>query len=358
MTDSRSTLSRRRFLLTTAALATSVAGLSACNASAGSGDPATGGSPAPAAKGVEEGAYPVTINHKYGSTIIESAPQRVVTVGLKEQDDCVALGVVPVGSTTWFDLGTSKLFGPWAQPALAGAPEPTVLTDADGIQFEKVAALQPDLIIGVYSGITKGDYDKLSKLAPTVAPLKEYEEWGVPWDAEATVVGQALGRPQQMAGLVADAKRRVQTVKDANSEFAGKTALADTPWEGVFVYGSQDPRCRLLTDLGFSLPADLDKVTKSAWGGDLSDESVDLLDVDAVVWLVEGNGRKDIEANKAYTSLAVHKEGREVFTQPGDNVYEAFSLMTVLSIGYLVEELGPRLKNAVDGDPSTSTEPS
>ena len=89
---------------------------------------------------------------------------------------------------------------------------------------------------------------------------------------------------------------------------AGKTALAATPWEGVFVYGSQDPRCRLLTDLGFSLPADLDKVTKSAWGGDLSDESVDLLDVDAVVWLVEGNGRKDIEANKAYTCPWCHRE--------------------------------------------------
>lgn len=350
--------SRRRFLLTTAALATSVAGLSACNASAGSGGTVASGSPAPSAGAVEEGAFPATINHKYGSTTVESAPQRIVTVGLKEQDDCVALGVVPVGSTTWFDLGKSKLFGPWAKAALAGAPEPTVLTDNDGIQFEKVAELQPDLIIGIYSGMTKGDYDKLSKLAPTIAPLKEYEEWGVPWDAQAAVVGQALGRPQQMAALVADAKKRVQAVKDANPGFTGKTALAATPWEGVFVYGSQDPRCRLLTDLGFSMPAHLDTVTKSAWGGDLSDESVELLDVDALVWLVEGNGRKDIEANKAYTSLAVHKEGREVFTKPGDNVYEAFSLMTVLSIGYLVEELGPRLAAAVDGEPGTSTEAS
>lgn len=351
-------LSRRRFLLTTAALAAGAAGLSGCNASAGSDGPVASGTPAPSASGVEEGAYPVTIKHKYGSTTVESAPQRIVTVGLKEQDDCVALGVVPVGSTTWFDLGKSKLFGPWAEAALAGAPEPKVLTDNDGIQFEKVAELQPDLIIGIYSGMTKGDYDKLSKLAPTIAPLEEYDEWGVPWDAQATVVGQALGRPQRMATLIADAKKRVQAVKEANPAFAGKTALAATPWEGVFVYGSQDPRCRLLTDLGFSMPADLDKVTKSAWGGDLSDEKVELLDVNALVWLVEGDGRKDIEANKAYTSLAVHKEGREVFTEPGDGVYEAFSLMTVLSIGYLVEELGPRLAAAVDGDPSTSTEKS
>ena len=348
-------LSRRRFLLGTAAIASTIAGVSGCNASAGL-DADGVASPSVAATGVEEGAYPVTIEHKYGTTTIESAPQRVVTVGLKEQDDCVALGVVPVGSTTWFDLGGSKLFGPWAKDALAGAPEPTVLDDTDGIQFEQVAALQPDLIIGVYSGLTQTDYDKLAKLAPTVAPLKEYQEWGIPWDAEATVVGQALGRPKQMAALVADAKQRVQAVKEASPEFADKTALSATPWEGVFVYGSQDPRCRLLTDLGFSLPAELDRVTESAWGGDLSEENVDLLDVDALVWLVEGNGRQDVEANKAYTSLAVHKQGREVFTQPGDGVYEAFSLMTVLSIGYLVEELGPRLVAAVDGDPGTSTD--
>lgn len=350
-------LSRRRFLFGTAVLATTVAGLSACNASAGS-DTTGEAAPSAATTGVEEGAYPVTIAHKYGETTIAAAPQRVVTVGLKEQDDCVALGVVPVGSTTWFDLDGSKLFGPWATDALAGAAEPTVLTDADGIQFEQVAALQPDLIIGVYSGMKQADYDKLTALAPTIAPLQQYQEWGVPWDAQATVVGQALGRPQQMTALIEDAKKRVQLVKESNPEFGGRTALAATPWEGVFVYGSQDPRGRLLTDLGFSMPPTLDAAIKDAWGGDLSDENVELLDVDALVWLVEGKGRQEIEANKAYASLAVHQEGREVFTQPGDGMYEAFSFLTVLSIGYLVEQLAPRLKNAVDGDPSTSADKS
>ena len=112
----------------------------------------------------------------------------------------------------------------------------------------------------------------------------------------------------------------------------------------------------LLTDLGFTFPPDVAKAIPDAWGGNISTEKVELLDVDAIVWLVEGDGQKEIEGNKAYTSLAVHKEGREVFTSPGDGMYEAFSFLTVLSIGYLVEQLGPRLKNAVDGDPSTSTD--
>ena len=37
------------------------------------------------------------------------------------------------------------------------------------IEFEKLAAMQPDLILAVMSGITKGDYGKLSAIAPTIA---------------------------------------------------------------------------------------------------------------------------------------------------------------------------------------------
>ncbi len=344
-------LSRRRFLLTSLALSAGATGLAGCNASANSEAPAE-----PAPSGAEAGAFPVIIAHKFGETTITAEPRRVVTVGLKEQDDCLAVGVVPVGSTKWFELGAGGIIGPWAEAALGSTPAPTVLTDTDGIQFEKIAALQPDLILAVYQGVKKSDYDKLAALAPTVAQSKDHQDWGVPWEVEATMVGQALGRSAQMAELVTSAKKKVADTAAAHPEFSGKTGLVATPWEGVFVYGIQDPRPRLLTELGFILPEGLDKATGSAWGGQLSTERVDLLDTDTIIWLVEGDGRKTIEANKAYTSLAVHKEGREIFTKPGDNVYEALSFLTVLSVGYLVEQLAPRLAAAVDGDTATITD--
>ena len=64
-------LTRRRFLLGTAAVATTVVGLSACNASAGSGGGSEAATPSAAASGVEDGAYPVTIEHKYGEYILD-----------------------------------------------------------------------------------------------------------------------------------------------------------------------------------------------------------------------------------------------------------------------------------------------
>ena len=44
------------------------------------------------------------LGSKFGETTITTEPKRVVTAGLKEQEHCLALGVVPVASTTWFYL--------------------------------------------------------------------------------------------------------------------------------------------------------------------------------------------------------------------------------------------------------------
>ena len=90
----------RRFLagLSVLALAPVIAACGSDSDSGSAADPSTGGSsPAP-----EEAAFPVTIKHKYGETTIEKAPERVVCVGLTDQDTLMALGVVPVGITYWF----------------------------------------------------------------------------------------------------------------------------------------------------------------------------------------------------------------------------------------------------------------
>ena len=54
-------------------------------------DTSTDNGAAPAA---EAGVFPATITHKYGSTEVTEAPQRVVTVGLTEQDALLGKSVV------------------------------------------------------------------------------------------------------------------------------------------------------------------------------------------------------------------------------------------------------------------------
>ncbi len=47
---------------------------------------------------------PVTIQHRFGQTTIPAPPTRVVSAGFTEQDDLLAVGVVPIAVTQWWTL--------------------------------------------------------------------------------------------------------------------------------------------------------------------------------------------------------------------------------------------------------------
>lgn len=303
----------------------------------------------------EAGAFPVTIKNKFGETKLVDAPERVVAVGLVEQDALLALGVVPVGTTEWFGEKPGALF-PWAKEKLGDGALPTVLKDKDGIQFEQIAALQPDLIIGLYSGITADDYKKLTAIAPTVAQPTGVPDYGVAWQDVARTVGQAVGKPKQADELVKGIEQRFETVRSEHPEFKGKTALAATPWEGYFLYGTQDPRSRLLTDFGFSLPGGLDKVIGDKFGGNVSAERLSVLDQQVLVWFPAKGGTAKLKADPLYKNFKVRTEGRDVFIEENhdDQLYGAIQFVSVLSLPIVLDQLVPKLSKAVDGDPATN----
>ncbi len=300
-------------------------------------------------------AQPFTVEHKYGTTTIPETPERVVTVGLMDQDAVIALGVVPVGTTEWFGEQPGALW-PWAQKAIGDAPLPTVL-DGSAIDYERILALEPDLILALYSNLSQDDYTLLSEIAPTVAPPAGVRDYGVSWQELTRKVGQALGKAEEAEGLIGDIEARFAAVQEEHPDFVGASALVATPYEGIFVYGAEDSRGYLLEDLGFTLPEALGEVVGDAFGGQLSMERLDLLDTDVLVWLdaVPGEG---VMANPLYTQLPVHTEGREVLLDSyGDPLGAATSFVTVLSLPYLLDNLVPQLAAAIDGDPATAVTP-
>ena len=44
----------------------------------------------------------MTVKHAFGETKILAPPMRVVSAGLTEQDDLLAVGVIPIAVTDWF----------------------------------------------------------------------------------------------------------------------------------------------------------------------------------------------------------------------------------------------------------------
>lgn len=296
-------------------------------------------------------AQTVTAEHKYGSTTIPEVPERIVTVGLMDQDAVLALGTVPVATTEWFGEQPGALW-PWAQAKLGDAALPTVL-EGTAINYERILGLQPDLILALYSNLSQEEYDTLSKIAPTIAPPAGIRNYGIGWKQMTRMVGAALSKSGEAETLISDIETRFTQVREANPEFVGATAVVATPYEGTFVYGAQDPRGYLLRDLGFVLPEGLAGVVGGEFGGNLSTERLDLLDTDVIVWLDATPG-EGVYANPLYTQLPVHTEGREVLLNSYDDpLGGATSFVSVLSLPFLLDGLVPQLAAAIDGDPQT-----
>jgi len=332
-----------------------LAGAGAC----GSGDD-DAAAPDPGAGAAEPGenAFPVEIEHRYGSTTIESAPDQVVTVGLTDQDAVLALGVAPVGVTDWFESEPYAVM-PWAVDELGDAT-PAIVGTAAEINFEAVAGLQPDVILALYAGLTADDYALLSAIAPTVAQPAAYADYGIPWDEQTRTIGRVLGRGAEADALVADVGRRFADARAAHPGFAGATGVVASPQvDAVSVYAPEDSRGRFLETLGFVLPGEVADLAGDNFSADISLEQVELLEVDAVVWIL-GDVATDLPRLHdvpLYGRLAVVAEGREVPVANLSELGSATSFQTVLSLPILLDGLVPMLAAAVDGDPATPVPP-
>jgi iron complex transport system substrate-binding protein len=300
-------------------------------------------------------AYPVTIEHKFGSTTINEFPERIVLVGLTEQDALLALGVVPVATREWYGERPGAIFE-WAQNKLGDAEVPVVLPSVE-LNFEQIAGLNPDLIVGLYAGITQEEYDTLSKIAPVVAQPAEYVDYGISWQEVTRTIGLIVGQAERAEELIAEVDAKFAEARAAHPEFEGVSGVVASTWgypDNYYVYHSQDPRNRLLTSLGFVIPAEIDELSEDTYGATISRERLDIVDVDALVWIAFSE--EEVETNRKdplYSKLNAASEGRDIFLPETDAIYDALNFNTVLSLPFVLDGLVPQLAVAVDGDPST-----
>ena len=263
----------------------------------------------------------VTVKHTFGETKIPAPPTRVVSAGLTEQDDLLALGVVPIAVTDWFG-GEPFAVWPWAQPKLDGA-QPTVLSLADGIQVTQIAALNPDLIVATNAGLDSDTYSKLSEIAPTVAQSGQ-EAFFEPWKVQAGTVGQAVFKYDEMQALIASVDEKFAAAGANNQAFEGRTA--------ALLHGRLDDgepraltpgwRAEFLTAMGLGV--------------------ADGLDADVLIWATES----EEEQAALLADPAVARRGEaNVFT--GKEVAGAIAFASPLSYPVVADQLPPRIAQAL-----------
>src|SRR5699024_7025751 len=220
---------------------------------AGAGDRSEG------AAGMErEGDFPRTITHAYGETEVTEAPQRVATVSWVNADVSLALGVVPVGmpanafganengSTDWFDAELERI----------GGEQPEMYSETDGINTEAFAAVEPDIILGAYSGMTQEEYDTLSKIAPTIAMPEGDVPFGTAWQDSTRLIGDALGLSDRAEELVTDVEGQIDQVSADHPDIEGRSFVWGTvdpdAAEKIYAFTDVDNRPRFLEEIGMT----------------------------------------------------------------------------------------------------------
>jgi len=300
----------------------------------------------PAASGTGQGAFPVTLTHKLGTTTIKEPPKRIVALGEVDQDTLLALGVQPVGMAELTGVQKDGL-APWTAPKVKD-PKPKMLRATDsGFNLDEIAALKPDLILAGGDYYIDKAYDKLSKLAPTTAyQTGPYED---SWQMIARQVAQAIGRPADGEKLVAEVEAKLNEVKDKYPQLQGKEfAFTSTFPNGNLgvMKSTEDISVKTLNGFGMVLPEQIKNLPGDSFAVELSTEKLGVLDVDVLISHYNNDTalQRKFEQNKLFSSLDVVKRGSYVALDLQS--FWPLRTPTPLSAPYVVDNVVPKIAEA------------
>jgi len=183
-----------------------------------------------------------TITHARGTTEVPAEPQRVVVLDVGELDSAVALGVTPVGAVR-APVNTGLLS--YLQDEAGGIELVGEIGEPD---LEKIAALQPDLILG--SELRVADfYDELSAIAPTVFT----ETVGAVWKDNLALHAEALGETERAGQLLKAYEARADQVGRAVADDITVSVVRFVPGE-IRLYARASFIGTVLEDAGIARP--------------------------------------------------------------------------------------------------------
>ena len=289
-------------------------------------------------------AYPITIEHAFGTTVLEAKPERIATVAWANHEVPLALGVVPVGfaRANFGDDDDDGLL-PWVKAKLdeLGAETPVLFDEGDGIDFEAVAATEPDVILAAYSGLSQADYDTLSQIAPVVA-YADYP-WSTDWRDMIRLNSAGLGMAAEGDALIADIEGEIADALADHPELKGKSAMFVThlnPFDlsTINFYTPNDTRVKFFADLGLVDPSSVVEASEPGkFSGSVSAEQIDAFnDVDIAVTYGDAALITALKLNPLLAKLPV--VANEALVVLGQNPLGTAANPTPLSISYVLED--------------------
>lgn len=229
----------------------------------------------------DSGFEPITIEHEYGSTNIDSEPQVVVTMASNWTDSLVALDV-PIAAEYVVEgySGVDNKFE-WTP---AHESEIIPFFGAESISVPQLAAIEPDIILAGYLG-SEDQYNRLNQVAPVI-PVMEKGAVMDSWQDSITTAGEIFGKQDQAQSLMEETEEQVEDFQAAHPNAQGKTfSFGQLTAEGQIglIADQNDPTTKLMSSLGFILDPKIQEVAQGQTRVLVSAERTDLLNSDLLV---------------------------------------------------------------------------
>lgn len=253
-------VSVRKFSATIAAAALTLS-LTACSGGEDAGTADTAATTAAAdstdadSAATDEGAWPRTITHELGETVLEQKPERIANTVLSATGTLLAMDAPLVASaaTTVTDITDDRgFFIQWADEATDAGVE--VLYDNLEFDLEALIAADPDVVIVSVSGndSVADQYEQIAALFPTIAI--DYSKQT--WQELAGELGAALGLEEEAAAAIADFDAYVADAADQITVPAGGASLIsyNGPGQSQGVAKPGGPHGELMAALDIEVP--------------------------------------------------------------------------------------------------------
>ncbi|MEM9513462.1 MAG: iron-siderophore ABC transporter substrate-binding protein [Actinomycetota bacterium] len=296
-----------------------------------------------AADEAESEAFPVTVSTAFGDVVVDAAPERVVALGWGDAETALALGVQPVGAADWLGFGGAGV-GPWAEGMYDVAPE---ILDVTEVNFEAIAALEPDLILNVRAAGDAESHEVLTAIAPTIGIPVGGEAFLTTQEQQVTLISQALGLPDDGQQLLDEVETEFTAARDAHPEWDGQTVSVATRFGDVWGgYVEGEGRLDFFRNLGFVQNSAIAALEPDGgFYATVSPENLDVFDADLIVAFPIGFEVADIENDPVWQNVPAVGEGRSIVV--GGDLSNAYSLNSTMSALYALEQMVPLVEGAV-----------
>lgn len=310
------------------------------------------------------------VKHQYGITKVPLKAERIITLKPGDFETALALGVKPIatGATQNFNcVGGEKCnIKPWVQKILDEDPNykpeyilPYAMTDS--IHFERltydeqeeelekidlnkkeVKKLNPDLIIAPFSTMDKGEYDTLSKIAPTVPSLYDFSQ-NQCWQDATRLVATCLNKREEGEKLITDIEELINSKVKEFPNLLGKKVvfIKKGGKEGIScekIMGENYYYVNFLESLDLEIDPNVENILIDKTHDFITTENVNMLEsVDIIITNSTSYSLEELKTSKTLSNNpAILKES--VVCIP-EGMYEiGIKYPTILSIPYFLDE--------------------